>query len=38
VLRIGGSSANGGLQLVQSIQLSSSASSGSPTGIAVSEP
>jgi 6-phosphogluconolactonase (cycloisomerase 2 family) len=38
VLRIVGSSANGGLQLVQSIQLSSSASSGSPTGIAVSEP
>jgi 6-phosphogluconolactonase (cycloisomerase 2 family) len=38
VLRIGGSSANGGLQLVQSIQLPSSASSGSPTGIAVSEP
>lgn len=38
VLRIGGSSANGGLQLVQSIQLSAGASSGSPTGIAVSEP
>ena len=38
VLRIGGSSANGGLQLVQSIQLSAGASSGSPTGIAVSDP
>jgi len=38
VLRIGGSSANGGLQLVQSIQLSTGASSGSPTGIAVSDP
>lgn len=38
VLRIGSSSADGGLQLVQSIQLSASANSGSPTGIAVSEP
>ncbi len=38
VLRIGSSSADGGLQLVQSIQLSAGASSGSPTGIAVSEP
>ena len=38
VLRIGSSSADGGLQLVQSIQLSASASSGSPTGIAVSDP
>jgi len=38
VLRIIGSNADGGLQLVQSIQLPTSASSGSPTGIAVSEP
>lgn len=38
VLRITGSSVDGGLELVQSIQLPAGASSGSPTGIAVSEP